>query len=400
VKWEDERYVRLYTRDTVPWLSLGWEGQALFVFILRKVDRTGTLDLGRSGIKGLAAITGMPLDVVERTLPGLLEDGCVEMAGTTIVVRNFIEAQEATMSPSARQKESRLRRRDQLRAGLDPLARETVIYFIQSEDGGPVKIGRADDLARRLVGLQTSRPDKLVVLAAAPGTLTDERLLHQRFSAVREKGEWFSPSAELMAYVREVAVTRRLDVVPPGDVSRNVTCHETYTVTPNRSDLIRDKTNQTKGVQGEVDDDDAEPDAPEPPAAPSGVLDVPGQVWEFYVAELRRIRDRRRPTKLADKDRKAIRKLVAEGMTIGELKRAVVGLLLSSFHLGQNDRATEYLELKYALREPQRFIALADAQAPPPSPVASGPPPEEAPVDPAQVAMLLGDLSLSRRKSA
>ena len=41
----NERYVRLYTRETTTWRLLGWEGQALLPQVLRLVDRSGVLDL-------------------------------------------------------------------------------------------------------------------------------------------------------------------------------------------------------------------------------------------------------------------------------------------------------------------------------------------------------------------
>lgn len=111
MRWEDERYVRVYTRDTPDWVSLGWEAQALFVLLLRKCDRAGTLDLGRSGKRGLAALLAMPLEVVERALDVLLEDGCVERHETQLVVRNFVSAQEAVASAARRAREYRERGR-------------------------------------------------------------------------------------------------------------------------------------------------------------------------------------------------------------------------------------------------------------------------------------------------
>ena len=36
VDFSDESYVRLYTRDTVSWLRLGWEAQALLCLLLRQ----------------------------------------------------------------------------------------------------------------------------------------------------------------------------------------------------------------------------------------------------------------------------------------------------------------------------------------------------------------------------
>jgi hypothetical protein len=231
LNFEDERYVRVYTRDTSTWQFLRWEGQAVFTLLLRKVDRVGVFDLcGADPVEAVAAMLNMPEEVARAGVERLLKYGVLERGPDCLVVAKFIEAQESSMSPTARQKESRLRRRDQIRAGLDPSARATVIYFLQSEHGGSIKIGRSDDLAKRLVGLQTSRPDKLVVLASAPGTLAQESELHAMFAQVREKGEWFSPTPELMAYVKNVAKSGA--IVTSRDTSRIVTAHETSAVTP------------------------------------------------------------------------------------------------------------------------------------------------------------------------
>ena len=54
MNFEDEDYVRLYTRDTVTWELLGWEGHCVLTLMLRgKFDRagvfvTGSHDLSRA----------------------------------------------------------------------------------------------------------------------------------------------------------------------------------------------------------------------------------------------------------------------------------------------------------------------------------------------------------------
>lgn len=58
LRWQDERYVRVYTRDTADWLSLSFLAQGLFVLLLRKVDRAGILPLGRQGKKGAVVAIG------------------------------------------------------------------------------------------------------------------------------------------------------------------------------------------------------------------------------------------------------------------------------------------------------------------------------------------------------
>jgi hypothetical protein len=91
---------------------LPWQARALFPLLLRKVDRAGILQLGKHGSKGLAHIVGMPVEVVDAGLAGLLEDGAVVMHGDTIVIRNYIEAQEAASSDAQRKRDSRERQRE------------------------------------------------------------------------------------------------------------------------------------------------------------------------------------------------------------------------------------------------------------------------------------------------
>ncbi len=109
--WENERYVRLYVRDTDDWLTLTWEAKALFPLMLRKVDRAGTLQTKRGAV-GVAAQTGLPLTVVEAGLADLERDGCVTKCDAGYVFPNFLEAQEARQSDKQRAKEARARRRD------------------------------------------------------------------------------------------------------------------------------------------------------------------------------------------------------------------------------------------------------------------------------------------------
>jgi hypothetical protein len=107
MNWADERYIRVYTRDTADWLALGWEAQALFLLLQRKADRAGIVQCGRSGVRGLAALVGMPPDVATRALAVLLEDGCLQATTGGFVFPEFLEAQEATSSDAARQRKHR-----------------------------------------------------------------------------------------------------------------------------------------------------------------------------------------------------------------------------------------------------------------------------------------------------
>lgn len=80
------------------------------------------------------------------------------------------------------------------------------VYFIQAKDGGAVKIGRSVNPQERLSGLQTAHPTELRILTKIPGGNTVERSFHALFAAdrIRPDGEWFRPSTQLMAFVREL----------------------------------------------------------------------------------------------------------------------------------------------------------------------------------------------------
>lgn len=111
MNFDDERFVKIFTRDTVTWKLLGWEGRCVLLMLLRKVDRAGCVDLG-SGIEGLALLLDLPEDVTERGFAACLRRGCVTQHDQIAVVPNFVRAQDSRQTDRVRQAESRARRRD------------------------------------------------------------------------------------------------------------------------------------------------------------------------------------------------------------------------------------------------------------------------------------------------
>jgi hypothetical protein len=67
----------------------------------------------------------------------------------------------------------------------------TFIYFIQSGEDGPIKIGFSNRPDRRLPELQTGNPRELILRHVIPGDTSVERQLHARFEPARIRGEWF-----------------------------------------------------------------------------------------------------------------------------------------------------------------------------------------------------------------
>jgi hypothetical protein len=127
LNFEDERYVRIYTRKTVTTKLLGWDGRMCLHALLLEVDRAGILELeGLEPAEALAALADLPLEHARTGVAKLLERGVVTVHDRVLFVPNFIRAQEATQSDAQRQRESRARRAAAHRAGslLDELVTE------------------------------------------------------------------------------------------------------------------------------------------------------------------------------------------------------------------------------------------------------------------------------------
>jgi uncharacterized phage protein (TIGR02220 family) len=125
--WPNERYVRLYTRDSTTWKLLDWKARALLPLLMRKLNRAGVLELGSDGVLGIAAHVEMPLEIVEDGMRQLLARGVFVMTSTAVVMPNFLEAQEASQTTAHRSREYRARSRD------------AALHDVTSRDGSVTK---------------------------------------------------------------------------------------------------------------------------------------------------------------------------------------------------------------------------------------------------------------------
>lgn len=79
------------------------------------------------------------------------------------------------------------------------------VYFIQSGEGGPIKIGQSVSVKSRFLSFRTASGTDLRLLGTiAPGGPT-EADLHSRFACFRIRGEWFTPDDELIRFIAESA---------------------------------------------------------------------------------------------------------------------------------------------------------------------------------------------------
>lgn len=81
------------------------------------------------------------------------------------------------------------------------------VYFIRQLPAGPIKIGHATDVGKRRTGIEVGSPCDVGILGVIPGGGRDlEREIHACFRRARIKGEWFRPSASLLAFIARHAV--------------------------------------------------------------------------------------------------------------------------------------------------------------------------------------------------
>ncbi|MGK2908549.1 MAG: GIY-YIG nuclease family protein [Sphingobium sp.] len=83
---------------------------------------------------------------------------------------------------------------------------DRVVYFVAADDG-PIKIGMACDVKRRLRELRTKTKMDLKVLATVGGSSFREGAYHQRFACHRTQGEWFSRHPEILAEIERLNST-------------------------------------------------------------------------------------------------------------------------------------------------------------------------------------------------
>lgn len=113
--WPNERWVKLYVRNSADFTALSWQARGLFRLLLTEVDSDGALHLGKIGPKAIATMVRAPWSEIEGPLGELMEDGCIEVSESngvkTMVVPNFVQAQQSIQSGKVRQENWRRRKR-------------------------------------------------------------------------------------------------------------------------------------------------------------------------------------------------------------------------------------------------------------------------------------------------
>jgi hypothetical protein len=103
-----------------------------------------------------------------------------------------------------------------IRAKSVPLGRKIhnvgFVYLIS--DGEDVKIGFSNNPTRRLAQIQQTYPKPLELIYQFAGTMADELALHEKFSHLRQDGEWFKMHEDIDAHfdwLQHLADEKELD---------------------------------------------------------------------------------------------------------------------------------------------------------------------------------------------
>lgn len=78
------------------------------------------------------------------------------------------------------------------------------LYFIQSEYGGPIKIGRTQDVRFRLATLQTGHPEPLQVIGIIRSGGRFEGTIHAHYERFRLRGEWFEDAPSILRFIERM----------------------------------------------------------------------------------------------------------------------------------------------------------------------------------------------------
>jgi len=137
----NERYVCLYVRDTTTWKRLPWPSRMILPNILRKLDRSGLMELeGMTAAACVALHLEVPLEFVAEALPPLFRPmdpndastAILTLTPTAIFWPRFRDGQDSTKSDKQRQRESRENRAMKARLAGRPATQEELFVMEQS----------------------------------------------------------------------------------------------------------------------------------------------------------------------------------------------------------------------------------------------------------------------------
>jgi len=89
-----------------------------------------------------------------------------------------------------------------------------VLYFVQVEGNGPIKIGITNSPRMRMSTLQGWCPYDLNFICAVRANLMDEAYALEMLAPYQKRGEWFHPHPDVFAFIEEVKAAGKIPNAP------------------------------------------------------------------------------------------------------------------------------------------------------------------------------------------
>jgi hypothetical protein len=89
-------------------------------------------------------------------------------------------------------------------SGCSRRAASSLLYFVITDEGQYIKIGKTHDMDARLSALQGGNPHVLSIVACFAGKGHLESELHERFAHLRVRNEWFEYTQEIADCIAEL----------------------------------------------------------------------------------------------------------------------------------------------------------------------------------------------------
>jgi len=109
--WSEERWIKVFLCDSVTWVSMSVQARGVYLLLQRVADRTGAIELGVTGMRGIGALLHAQWDEIAPSVTELVEAGYVVERERSIVLPEHIQQQASRSSDAARQRESRQKKR-------------------------------------------------------------------------------------------------------------------------------------------------------------------------------------------------------------------------------------------------------------------------------------------------
>lgn len=150
--------------------------------------------------------TLMPLNIVEFCARGIIKSALPDTLTMFSEEYPDMEWKTINQGPKTHREKPSLEEEPEYEPVVQDQHGQSYVYFLQGGDSGLIKIGKANDVNKRIADIQRMSPVVLNILCAikCKDAHKLESELHNRFMKYRRHGEWFEPTKGIYDFIAEV----------------------------------------------------------------------------------------------------------------------------------------------------------------------------------------------------